>query len=312
MTARTTTIPIRAFVNAVEYTPRAPLYPPAGIDRVGRVGYDSGVFTAIPDLQVVPRNTSVHSANKIHDDTVAQKLGFKAGLGPGVTVYAYMTRAIVASLGPEWTERGSAAVRFTYPVYEGDVLALQTTASAADPGSIEVRALNAGGAACAALQAALPASDASPVDIAGYPRGTLPVERPPATRAVLEAISLLGSPERLYDAAAVAEYAEKFRDPSPLYLGADALVHPAFYVEQGNRAIDRNVLPGPWIHVSSEIRHLSPARVGDHLTTRGRVHRLFEKKGNEFVEVDLLVVANDTRAVVQLRHTAIYQLAALR
>jgi acyl dehydratase len=281
-------------------------------DRAPVVRYDAAVLTAIPDVRVVARNTSIHSANKIHDDTVAQKLGFKGGLVPGVTIYAYMTRAIIAGLGPAWIERGSAAVRFTYPVYAGDVLTIQTTAAPVDQGTIEVRAVNPGGTTCAILQARLAAPEAPPVDIGSYPRAALPAERLPATRATLEAIGVLGSPERLYDAAAVAEYAEKFRDPNPLYLGADATVHPALYIEQGNRAVDRNVLPGPWMHVSSEVQHLGRARVGDHLTTRGRVHRLFEKKGNEFVEVDLLVVANDTQAVAQLRHTAIYQLAALR
>jgi hypothetical protein len=282
------------------------------LTAVGGLSYDAAVPTAVPDLQVVARNTSVHSANKIHDDTVAQTLGFKAGLVPGVTVYAYMTRSIVAALGSEWIERGWATVRFTYPVYEGDALTLQTTVSPGEPPSIEVRALNPGGAMCAVLQAGLQAPEARPSDLAAYPRAALPAERPPATRAVLEAIGVLGSPGRLYDAAAVAEYAEKFRDPSPLYVGADALIHPAFYVEQGNRAVDRNVLPGPWMHVSSEIQHFAGAHVGDDLTTRGRVHRLFEKKGHEFIEVDLLLVANDTRAVAHLRHTAIYQLAPRR
>jgi acyl dehydratase len=276
------------------------------------VGYDAAVLTTIPDLQVFARNTSVHSPNKIHDDTVAQKLGFKGGLVPGATIYAYMTRSIIASLGPEWIARGSAAARFTHPVYEGDPLTIQTAASPGDPGGIEVRALNLEGATCAVLHAGLSASEARPFEIAAYPRAALPAERPPATRATFEAISILGSPERLYDAAAVAEYAEKFGDPNPLYLGADAAVHPAFYAEQGNRAVDRNVRPGPWMHVSSEVRHLGMARVGDHLTTRGRVHRLFEKKGNEFVELDLLIVANDTRAVAHLSHTAIYRLAAFR
>ena len=35
-------------------------------------------------------NTSKHSENKIHDDTVARKYGFSGGLVPGVDVLAYM------------------------------------------------------------------------------------------------------------------------------------------------------------------------------------------------------------------------------
>ena len=36
-------------------------------------------------------NISHASENKIHDDAVAQKLGFSGGLVPGVEVYGYMT-----------------------------------------------------------------------------------------------------------------------------------------------------------------------------------------------------------------------------
>jgi len=36
---------------------------------------------------------------------------------------------------------------------------------------------------------------------------------------------------------------------------------------------------------------------------------LFERKGHGFVELDLLMVANDTRPVLHVRHTAIYDIA---
>jgi len=64
----------------------------------------------------------------------------------------------------------------------------------------------------------------------------------------------------------------------------------------------------PWIHVESRGRHWSAARVGERLEMRGRVERLFEKKGHEFVEADLLLIANGSRPVASIRHTAIYLL----
>ena len=45
-------------------------------------------------------NLSHASENKIHDDAVAQKLGFAGGLVPGVEVYAYACHPAVAALGP--------------------------------------------------------------------------------------------------------------------------------------------------------------------------------------------------------------------
>src|SRR5439155_1383566 len=91
--------------------------------------------------------------------------------------------------------------------------------------------------------------------------------------------------------------------------GARGFVHPGFFLDQANRALDRNVTLGLWIHVGSAVRHLGGARVGETLATRGRVRSLFEKKGREFVELDLVIVAGDRRRpVAHVQHTAIYHL----
>ena len=65
-------------------------------------------------------NTAKESENKIHDDAVARRFGFKGGLVPGVEVYAYMTHLPVARWGRAWLDRGSAECRLLKPVYDGD------------------------------------------------------------------------------------------------------------------------------------------------------------------------------------------------
>ena len=100
------------------------------------------------------------------------------------------------------------------------------------------------------------------------------------------------------------------QDGLRLYRGPDGWVHPGFLLEQGNRAVDRNVAMGPWIHVGSVVRHLGGAHVGERLATRGRVRSLFEKKAGDFVELDLVIVAGEqARPVAHVLHTAIYRLA---
>ena len=99
-------------------------------------------------------------------------------------------------------------------------------------------------------------------------------------------------------------------DTLSLYRDADAPAHPGMYLEQANRALDRNVRVSPWIHVESHGQHLSVPRVGQRLATRGRVKSLFQGKGHEFVELDLLLVADGVRPVASIRHVAIYQLRA--
>src|ERR1700760_2024182 len=66
-------------------------------------------------------NTSKHSENKIHDDTVARKFGFTGGLVPGVDVLAYMLHMPVAKWGRAFLERGLIEARFVKPVYDGEI-----------------------------------------------------------------------------------------------------------------------------------------------------------------------------------------------
>ena len=61
-------------------------------------------------------NTSKHSENKMHDDTVAKRYGFIGGLVPGVDVMAYMIHLPVAKWGRAFLERGLIEARFVKPV----------------------------------------------------------------------------------------------------------------------------------------------------------------------------------------------------
>ncbi len=49
------------------------------------------IGTILPAHTLKGYNDAAESANKIHDDRVAAQYGFRGGLLPGVTVYAYMT-----------------------------------------------------------------------------------------------------------------------------------------------------------------------------------------------------------------------------
>src|ERR1700724_3489107 len=65
-------------------------------------------------------NASKQSENKIHDDAVAQRFGFRGGLVPGVDVLAYMVHLPVAKWGRAFLERGLIEARFVKPVYDGE------------------------------------------------------------------------------------------------------------------------------------------------------------------------------------------------
>ena len=265
----------------------------------------------LPEYRVKARNTSLHGENPIHDDEFARRHGFRGGLVPGVTVYAYLTHPLVEVFGPAWLERGTAGVRFLRPVLEGEEATITGSVTARDPRGVTAT-LSASTPAttdCAVLTATVPAGTPTPANGALYRAAPLPTERPPVSREHLTSLQALGTPEALYDDARATAYLESVADTQPLYRGASGFVHPAFFLDQANRAIDRNVRLGPWIHTASVVRHLSAARVGETLATRGRVRSLYEKKGREYVEVDLLIVAGErARPVAHVLHTAIYKM----
>jgi hypothetical protein len=262
----------------------------------------------LPEYQLKARNTSTQSENAIHHDAVAKTYGFAGGLVPGATVYAYLTHPLVEAWGPDWLERGTAAVRFTKPILDGEETVIGGVASASADGAIAtVTARTASGGECSAASATLPASRAIAPDAAAYVAAPLPAERPPALASNLPVGKLMGSPVNRYDEDAAAGWLDRVSDGLGLYRGRAAFVHPAYYLDQANKALSLNVRLGPWIHVGSVIQHLSATRVGETLSTRGRVRSIFEKKGKQFVELDLLISAGD-RPVAHVLHTAIYRL----
>jgi acyl dehydratase len=267
----------------------------------------------LPDYRVKARNTSATSENKIHDDDIARRYGFRGGLVPGVTVYAYLTQPLVAAFGAAWLQRGTAAVRFSKPVFEGEELTVTGGVTARDPrgATIAISGATAATPEATTLAATLPAGSPTPVNVAVYRPAPLPELRPEATREHLVSLDTLGTPVTTYDQAAATEWLDKVTDPLPLYRGRDGWVHPGFFLNQANKALSLNVRLGPWIHAGSVVRHLGGARVGETLATRGRVRSVFEKKGRDFVELDLVIVAGErARPVAHILHTAIFRLPA--
>jgi hypothetical protein len=84
------------------------------------------------------------------------------------------------------------------------------------------------------------------------------------------------------------------------------MAHPGWLIRGANDVLSRSVRLGPWIHVSSDTTHHGTVTEGQHVSTRGSVTRVFERKGHEFVELDVVVAADDS-PVWSVRHVAIYR-----
>lgn len=219
-------------------------------------------------------NTATESENKIHDDRVAAQYGFRGGLVPGVTVYGYMAVPLVEHV-PDWLERGWMNVRFLAPVYDGDEVVVRG-AVAAD-GSIQLNVEER-----AIATAAIQASVTPPTE--HYPEKPLPKTRPAPSLDNLIPGTVLGSVVEKLD-----------------------LVEPRAVLQLSNEMLVRNFNLGPWIHVGSEIQNYCAVRSGDEISARGLIHERFERKGHEFVVIDVMLITNGDRLAQTVRHTAIYK-----
>ena len=289
--------------------------------------------------RVRAHNAATHSENKIHDDDVAQRLGFRGGLVPGVTVYAYMTHPVVEVFGRAWLERGTMTSRFHQPFYEGDTVTV--SAEAVAPAAVELEALeltatNDAGTVCATGRASLPGTagpggrpegtagpGGRPEDTAGpggrpegtagrldpddYPEAPLPDDPAPPTPEALAALDVLGSLEAGFHADHAHGFLGQLDEDLELY-GRDRLAHPGWLLRAANDILVANVRLGPWIHTASAVTNLGVVTEGDRVATRARVSGLSTRHGHEIVELDVLLVANRDRPVTHIRHSAIYRL----
>ncbi|HEY4398314.1 MAG TPA: hypothetical protein VGO28_11640 [Acidimicrobiia bacterium] len=254
-------------------------------------------------------NAATASENKIHDDAVARTFGFEGGLVPGVTVYAYLTHPVVAALGRPWLEGGAMAARFVRPCYDGDDVAVNATACDVDGGrSLELTARRAADEVVATATASLPVRPPLPPAVDDYPTAPLPPERAPATAAALTALGTLGSWEATFRVDHAPAFLDEIGEDLALYRDA-GVAHPGYLVLAANTILGANVRLGPWMHVGSEVTNHGVVVDGDRVSTRGRIAAVFERKGHRFAELDLLMIANDTRPVLHVRHTAIYDIA---
>ncbi len=260
--------------------------------------------------RIQAQNHAQDSENKIHDNRVAARYGFRGGLVPGVTVYAYMTVPLVKAFGDVWLEQGAMQVKFIKPFYEGETVIVRAQVEpSSEAKAISLQAEREDGEVCAVARATLEAT--SQAEIAAYPERALPEmeARAEARRENFTVGAALGSlSEKLDLRQHASDYLKKIDERLPNYFGAGAVVHPGYLLSLANQIFVRNFKASPWIHTGSELVNRSTVGDGERLSVRGRIGDCFERKGHEFVVLDLLFIANEERIVQHVRHTAIYRL----
>jgi acyl dehydratase len=246
-------------------------------------------------------NTAAASENKIHDDSIASAFGFQGALVPGVEVYAYMAHMPVARWGRPWLESGEADCRFLKPVYDGAIARVTTEENDGLALCVE-----SAGERCATGRAFMPSDRRAAPAVDALPADKPPAERPKASEASLAPGRALGIAPLTIDRALLSRYLDEIRETDPIYR-TEGLAHPGQILRLANQALVQNVVLGPWIHVGSKVRNHAAARVGEQLTMRSKITSNVVSKGHAIVEFEAIVVADGTRSVAEITHTAIWR-----
>ena len=249
----------------------------------------------MPTAPIIAVNTAAESENKIHDDRVAAQYGFRGGLVPGVTVYGYLAAAVVDHFGEAWLERGAMDVRFSSPVYEGEEV--HVAIEAHDGHAAAEIARRASGLAWLH-------DDPAP-DAVAFTERPLPDPRPPAAHEVFQPGTVLGTLTSRLDLAQSPMSAPL--DPA---IGPRRCAQPAVVLALANEILVRNAELGPWIHAASEVRNFRALHDGDEIRVRARVAECYERKGHEFIVLEVVILTVGTVATL-VRHTAIWRPRAL-
>lgn len=256
-------------------------------------------------------NQAPESENRIHSDEVAREYGFRGALVPGVTVSAYLIHPAVAAWGEAWLERGRARVVVHSPVYDRETFRVEVSDASAAAYNAEL--FDPMGARCATAQVELPDSDAVPAPPKIRHDAILgrDFDRPKASREVMEQRrrdGLLAIRARWNDAAEITSY---LRDPDrmPPSLSKLGLASPAFVLGLTNWALAGNVRMSPWLHLQTDSQNYRPIAADTELVVESTIADLFEKKGHEFIDVDMNIFdLADEAPAASVRLRAIYRL----
>jgi hypothetical protein len=267
------------------------------------------VGSSLPEYRIKASIDSPHHNNQIQDDEFARRCGFNAGLVPGCSVAAYMTRPLIEVVGRDWLERGSAEVRLIRPVYDGEEMHISGSIAAIAPDgtlSFEYQAENNQGAVCAIGIAHLPVTSLETEPSRdNYVPGRVKRNRPVLLQSLKKGENLAPIISD-FNWNVHWQYSRKsIRDYHPIY---EKTMHPGWLLSQASQILATNYGIQAWIDAACQVQHYHLLEEECAIETRGRVQDKFEMNGDHFIVLDLAVFA-PTCCLAKMSYTAIFRIA---
>lgn len=256
--------------------------------------------------KVVPRPEFVGT---LHDNATAIDLGYPAALVPGIDIYAYLSQFGLRTWGQPWLERGALTLQAIRPVFDNQWLTVAVEASGYgdEEEKFDLHLYNssdtlvAQGAIC--LRAVSPEIP-SRADYSILRRGQTV---PPGTADDLQVGMRFSSVSAVVSDSDNARHSREFTESTDFYVRT-GYVHPAYLQRLAlSNAHSSFAHPTPPIYIASTGQNFEPARVGETLDTPGIITRLWERNGHHYMRSTQLVLANESRVVMRIDRTTIYQ-----
>ncbi len=259
-------------------------------------------------------NTAPDSQNEIHGEVISKKYGFKGGLVPGVTISAYLIQPAVVAWGMDWLSRGTAHVRVVKPLYDKEHF--EVVINREIQNGYEAEICNEDGTISATAMVSLAAgAPAAPV------RRNDPIAEqgfvgPKASFESFERLKKSGCQAYRYRWGADYRTHAYLRDstqmPPLLSPEGEGYAHMSFLLGCSNWILASNAQMNPWVHLETRSQNFRAVPTDTSIITEMAVLQYFEKKGHEFIDVNVSLFDEETseclmttflRAIYKLRGT---------
>lgn len=259
-------------------------------------------------------NTAPDSQNQIHGDEIAQQYGFKGGLVPGVTISAYLVQPAIESWGMSFLERGRAHVRVGSPLYDGEDFTVDVKTASDDAYSAEL--LRPDGTVSATADVSLPTSAPEPPTRRGDEIADKHHVGDAASVARFEALKAGGCLAYRYRWGAThrmnAYILDDFQMPELLRMSGGGYANMSFLLGTSNWILASNARMNPWVHLETTSQNFRAVPVDTSIITEMTVTDFWEKKGHEFVDVDVnLFDESNDECLCNIQLRAIYKLRGM-
>lgn len=255
-------------------------------------------------------NTAPDSENRIHGDELAKEYGFEGGLVPGVTISAYLAHPVIEVWGKDWLERGFANCRITSPLYDNE--RFQVFLDSVDDHHMNTTLIRSNGVASANAETSITKDLPKAPSLRKDKIVEIDFEAPVATKEVWLKLKEEGCRafKFYWGGKDPLTYLRDINSlPDLLQPHKGGFSNLCFLLGCSNWVLAGNTYMNPWVHLQTISQNFRPVPHGTSLLTEMDINKVYEKKGHEFVDVNVnLFDEKDEVCVMSINLIAIYKL----